>query len=191
MDRDSASRRIDELRERIEEHNYRYYVLDNPTVTDAEYDGLMRELLELEEQFPGLRSPVSPTQRVGAPPAEGFMPVPHPVPMLSLDNAFNEAELHEFISRVHRLLEGEPVSWVTEPKLDGLSVELLYENGVFATGSTRGDGNVGEDVTPNLRTIRSVPLRLRRGVGTPERLVVRGEGGDVPQPHRDPAHRLP
>lgn len=175
MDRNAASRRVNELRGLIEEHNYRYYVLDNPSVSDAEYDGLMRELLELEEQFPELRSPASPTQRVGAPPAEGFRPVPHAVPMLSLDNAFNEAELQEFVNRVRRLVEGEDVSWVTEPKLDGLSVELLYENGVFVTGSTRGDGHVGEDVTPNLRTIKSVPLRLRPGNGNPERLVIRGE----------------
>lgn len=175
MDLQDARQRVDTLRRTIEGHNYRYYVLDEPSIPDAEYDALMRELMKLEEQFPELLSMDSPTQRVGAAPAEGFQSVAHEMPMLSLDNAFNHTELVEFVERVRRLIPDEELFWVVEPKLDGLSVELVYERGILIQGSTRGDGRVGEDITSNLRTIRSVPLRLRSLELVPERLIVRGE----------------
>ncbi|HHF58753.1 MAG TPA: NAD-dependent DNA ligase LigA, partial [Thermoplasmatales archaeon] len=144
--------------------------------SDAEYDKLMRELQQLEEMYPELITPDSPTQRVGAPPAEEFKTVAHLKPMLSLDNAFNEEEMRRFDERIKRELGKENVIYTAEPKLDGLSVELVYENGVFVRGSTRGDGYNGEDVTENLKTIRAVPLRLREGkYGIPRLLAVRGE----------------
>ena len=177
MTREEAKKRLEELRELINYHNYRYYVLDDPEIPDAEYDRLMQELLELERQFPDLVTPDSPSQRVGAPPREEFETVPHSVPMLSLDNAFSEEDIREFDERVHRLLGvSGPIEYVAEPKLDGLGVELVYENGVLTVGSTRGDGYVGENVTENLKTIKSIPLRLlTRWLPAPERLEVRGE----------------
>jgi len=167
---------IERLRAEIERHNYLYHVLDRPEISDAEYDRLFRRLVELEEEYPELVSPDSPTQRVGAPPAEGFAPVPHSVPMLSLANAFDEDELRDFDRRVRELLDADRVRYVTEPKLDGLSVELVYRDGLLVRGSTRGDGRIGEDVTANLRTIRSIPLRLIPANGkVPALLEVRGE----------------
>ncbi len=177
MEREQARRRIEELRQQIHYHNYRYYVLDAPEISDAEYDRLMRELVELERQFPDLVTPDSPTQRVGAPPLEDFEAVTHALPMLSLDNAMNEGELVEFDGRVKRALgiSGE-VEYVCEPKLDGLGVELVYVDGRFVLGSTRGDGITGENVTQNLRTIKSIPLRLlSTQEAPPARLEVRGE----------------
>ncbi len=173
----SAAAEVDELRRQIEEHNYRYYVLDQPEISDAEYDKLMRRLVELEEDHAELRSPTSPTQRVGAPPLEKFGTVPHTLPMLSLGNAMSDEELNEFDERVHRFLKStEPIDYVAEPKLDGLAVELVYEGGQLRVASTRGDGYVGEDVTANIKTIRSVPLRLASGKRKiPRRLEVRGE----------------
>ncbi len=172
--------RVKKLREEIEYHNYRYYVLDSPVISDAEYDALMRELKELEEKYPELVTPDSPTQRVGFPPAKEFRQVPHAEPMLSLDDAFSEEEVYEFDRRVKRFLglpEEEKIEYTVEPKIDGLAVELVYENGVFTVGSTRGDGYVGEDVTNNLKTIKSIPLRLMRheGLPIPKRLDARGE----------------
>jgi len=172
--------RVKKLREEIEYHNYRYYVLDSPVISDAEYDALMRELKELEEKYPELVTPDSPTQRVGFPPAKEFRQVPHAEPMLSLDDAFSEEEVYEFDRRVKRFLglpEEERIEYTVEPKMDGLAVELVYENGVFTVGSTRGDGYVGEDVTNNLKTIKSIPLRLLRheGLPIPKRLDARGE----------------
>ncbi len=175
MHPDAARERIEELRKVLTEANYRYYVLDRPTMSDAEYDALFRELVELERRFPQFQTPDSPTMRVGAPIATAFGAVPHETPMLSLDNVFSDGELEEFVDRVRRLLDGEEPRWVAEPKLDGLSVELVYEGGVFVRGATRGDGFVGEDVTANLRTVRSVPLRLREEGNPPPRLIVRGE----------------
>ncbi len=169
------ARRVLELRQFIEEHNHRYYVLDNPTISDTDYDRLLHELIELERNFPELMASDSPTQRVGAPLGAGFVPVPHETPMLSLDNAFDQNDLKEFLVRVDKLLAGADASWMVEPKLDGLSVELVYENGILDRGSTRGDGNTGEDITANLRTIGSIPLRLRQRTDPPETLVVRGE----------------
>jgi len=168
--------KIDELRRKINEANYNYYVLDNPTISDAEYDRLMRELQELEKKYPELITSDSPTQRVGANPLTEFGTITHRVPLLSLDNAMNEAELLEFIQRVRKGLSTETVEFVAEPKIDGLAVELVYENGIFVSGSTRGDGVNGEDITQNLKTIRSIPLQLRSGKHPiPSLLEVRGE----------------
>jgi len=167
----TAARRINKLRELISEHNHRYYVLDSPQVSDAEYDRLMRELIRLEEKHPSLVTPDSPTQRVGATPLEEFNAVRHSTPMLSLSNAQNENELAEWMRQVAPANE-----FTVTPKMDGSAIELVYENGVFARGSTRGDGLVGEDVTSNLRTIRMLPLRLRTPEGgLPEHLEARGE----------------
>jgi DNA ligase (NAD+) len=165
---------IERLRREIEHHNYRYHVLDDPEVSDAEYDALFRRLEALEAAHPDLASPDSPTQRVGAAPLEKFAVARHRLPMLSLGNVTTPEELAEFDARVRRFLGREQVEYVGEPKIDGVAVELVYEDGALTTGSTRGDGTVGEDVTPNIRTIRSVPLRLR-GKRVPERLEVRGE----------------
>ncbi len=170
----SVSERVRQLREELEEHNYRYYVLDAPIVSDAEYDRLLRELQSLEAEHPELASPESPTQRVGAAPRSEFGEVRHSVPMLSLDNAFDDEELAAFDERVRRLLEVGQVVYLAEPKLDGTSVSLRYEAGTLASAGTRGDGRTGEEITQNARTIRTVPLRLH-GTGWPEVLEVRGE----------------
>jgi DNA ligase (NAD+) len=166
--------RAQQLREKIEHHNYRYYVLDQPLIPDAEYDALMRELQRVEADYPDLVAPDSPTQRVGAPPAEAFPEAAHRVPMLSLNNAFDEEEVGAFDRRVREALAVDDVEYAAEPKFDGLAVTLVYERGSLARGATRGDGYTGEDVTANLRTIRSIPLRLavRR---SPALLEVRGE----------------
>ena len=166
--------RANELRAQIDHHNYRYYVLDSPEVADSQYDELMKELRELECEHPELVTPDSPTQRVGAAPADGFEPVEHARPMLSLANAFDEEEFYAWHRRVAALLEREEFEMVCELKFDGLAVALTYENGRFVQGSTRGNGLVGENVTSNLRTIRSIPLRLL-GDSSPSRLEVRGE----------------
>jgi DNA ligase (NAD+) len=171
-------REVERLRREIDEHNRRYYVDDAPSVSDAEYDRLFRRLVELEERYPALRSAASPTQRVGAAPAEKFASVRHTVPMLSLDNAMSADELREFDARVRRLLRSDdPVEYVVEPKLDGVAVEVVYLDGALSIASTRGDGITGEDVTANVRTIRSVVPRLARvrGRPAPARLEARGE----------------
>lgn len=173
---ESARKRAEELRAEIRRHDYQYYVLNQPLISDAEYDKLLRELEELEEEYPELATSDSPTQRVGGAPAEEFATVEHAIPMLSLQNCFSDEELEEWEGRVCRLLGDEPVEYVCEPKLDGLSVELVYQDGALVVGSTRGDGRLGEDVTRNLRTIKQVPLRLFPLDGTvPELLEVRGE----------------
>ncbi len=166
------------LREQINRHNYLYYVLDQPEITDAEYDRLTRELEALERAHPELITPDSPTQRVGAAPAEKFAVVVHRRPMLSLANAMDAEEMREFDRRIKRLCRSQAdIEYVAEIKFDGLAVELVYENGVFTVGSTRGDGINGEDVTQNLRTVRSIPLRLRHPAHgkLPRLLEVRGE----------------
>jgi DNA ligase (NAD+) len=173
----SAESRMALLRSEIERHNRLYYLHDAPEITDADYDALFRELLELEERYPDLALPDSPSRRVGAPPLEKFSQTPHRVPMLSLENALTDSEIVDFDERVKRFLgisPGTDIEYVCEPKMDGLAVELVYENGVFAYGSTRGDGFVGEDVTLNLKTIKTVPLRLSAH-DPPSRLEVRGE----------------
>jgi len=164
------------LRREIERHNHRYYVLDDPEISDAEYDALFRRLQALEEAHPELRTPDSPTQRVGAAPATEFATVRHRQPMLSLQNVTTPEEMAAFDERVRKFLGRERIQYVAEPKIDGVAVELVYEKGVLTVGSTRGDGTVGENVTPNIRTIRSVPLRLRSEARKPpELLEVRGE----------------
>jgi DNA ligase (NAD+) len=168
-----AKRRVEELREQINHHNYRYHVLDDPEVSDAEYDELMRELRGLEEEFPELITPDSPTQRVGGSPADLFAPAPHRAPMLSLDNAFSWEELNAWGKRVERQL-GRQADFVCELKIDGLAVALAYEDGAYVRGATRGDGYTGEDITSNIRTIRQVPVKLR-GAKHPAALEVRGE----------------
>ena len=169
--------RIKELREQLHYHNYRYYVLDQPVISDAEYDRLLRELERLEEQYPELVTPDSPTQRVGAAPLEKFESVRHRQPMLSLENAFSEAEAREFDARLQRFLRTtEEFHYVAEPKMDGCAVELVFEQGRFTVGSTRGDGIRGEDVTQNLKTIHTIPLQmLDKENPVPELLEVRGE----------------
>jgi DNA ligase (NAD+) len=169
-----AAERVAHLRAVIAHHDHRYYVLDDPEIADAEYDALMRELQGLESQYPLLATPDSPTRRVAGAPAERFRSVEHRQPMLSLANCFDDAGLAEFDERVHKVLGAAEVTYDCEPKLDGLAVELVYVQGALAEGSTRGDGLVGEDVTANLRTQRSVPLLLR-AEAPPGRLEVRGE----------------
>lgn len=174
--KEEAEKRIKWLRDEIRRHNYLYYVLNKPEISDEEYDKLMDELRSLEEKFPDLITPDSPTQRVGAPPAKEFRTVRHLKPMLSLDTARNEEEVRAFHKRILKELGVANVDYVAEPKLDGLSVEVIYENGKYVLGSTRGDGIEGEDVTENIKTIRSVPLVLRGDeVKIPEKIAVRGE----------------
>lgn len=166
--------RAESLRREIETHNYRYYVLDAPTIPDAEYDRLFRELGELEAGYPELATPDSPTQRVGGAPLAEFSKVVHRTPMLSLNNAFTEDDVAGFDRRVREALGRDAVEYALEPKFDGLAISLLYDHGRFAQGATRGDGYTGEDATANLRTVRSIPLRLR-GSQPPALLEVRGE----------------
>ena len=168
---DDARQKVEELRSEIRKHDYHYYVLDNPLIADQEYDSLMRELESLEREFPELITPDSPTQRVGGAPLEQFRSVRHTTPLFSLANAFEAGELRDFDRRV-RQLSGTAIDYVVEPKIDGLSVVLTYENGEFVLGATRGDGITGEDITENLRAVRLLPKRL---IGAPPRLVVRGE----------------
>lgn len=174
---DKIEKEILELRREIEKHNYQYHVIDDPLVSDADYDRLFRRLVELERQYPEFASPDSPTQKVGAPPLEKFGTVQHTLPMLSLNNASDREEMAEFEERIRRFLKSTgPIEYAAEPKIDGVAVELVYEEGRFAVGSTRGDGIHGEDITVNLRTIRSIPLALRSEKRRPpERLEVRGE----------------
>ncbi|MBV9280728.1 MAG: NAD-dependent DNA ligase LigA [Chloroflexi bacterium] len=172
-DADPAAR-VDQLRHEIEQHNYTYFVLDSPTVTDAEYDQLMRELRALEESHPELRAEDSPTQRVGGEVGRGFRPRRHPMPMLSLGNAFSDGELDAWFTRVRNLIPNAAVDFVVEPKIDGLAIALTYDGGAFRVGATRGNGIEGEDVTANLRTVKEVPARLQ-GEPIPRRVEVRGE----------------
>ncbi|MDG9667640.1 NAD-dependent DNA ligase LigA [Hahella sp. CR1] len=168
---------LNTLRETINDHNYRYYTLDDPSIPDAEYDRLMRRLREIEAEFPQTITPDSPTQRVGAAPADGFETVSHRLPMLSLDNAFEEQDLLDFDRRVReRLKEAEDVriDYCCEPKLDGIAISLLYRDGYLVRGVTRGDGSAGEDITANVKTVKNIPLKLR-GEGYPAELEVRGE----------------
>jgi DNA ligase (NAD+) len=177
MNMKNAADRIEKLRKEINRHNYLYYVLDSPEITDADYDALFRELAELEEKHPELVTADSPTQRVGGAPLEKFSQVAHRIPMLSLENALSESEIADFDERIKRFLglpAGDDIDYVCEPKMDGLAVELVYEEGDFTVGSTRGDGFVGEDVTQNLKTVKTIPLRLTTNE-PPGRLEVRGE----------------
>ncbi len=170
MDQQQAQKEIEALREVLNQYGYEYYVLDKPSVPDVEYDQKLQELRKLEEEFPELVTQDSPTQRVGGEPLEAFQKVEHKVPMLSLGNAFNEQDLRDFAKRAAQGTD-EPVSFVCELKIDGLAISLTYENGKFILGSTRGDGSIGENITSNLRTIRSIPLTIKEK----ENLEVRGE----------------
>ncbi|BCJ87129.1 NAD-dependent DNA ligase LigA [Effusibacillus dendaii] len=171
MTQEQAAARAEELRSIIKTYDYQYYVLDQPTVSDVEYDQLMRELISLEEQFPELVTVDSPTQRVGGGVLEGFEKVAHRVPMLSLANAFQAEDLRDFDRRIKSIVPNESVDYVAELKIDGLAVSLVYENGVFVRGATRGDGEIGEDITSNLKTIKSLPLTLPQPIS----IEVRGE----------------
>ncbi|MCH8010407.1 MAG: NAD-dependent DNA ligase LigA [Candidatus Marinimicrobia bacterium] len=178
----TIQKRLEELKLQIEDHNYRYYVLNEPSISDSEYDALFRELQNLESEHPEFIAPDSPTQRVGAPPLETFGTVTHRIPMLSLENAMNREELYAFDERVRKILNSsEEITYVAEPKLDGLAVELVYVDGKLTNGSTRGDGITGEDITRNLKTVKSIPLRLRFSLidviekGSPSVVEVRGE----------------
>ena len=170
----SLRKHVEDLRREIDRHNHLYYVLDQPEITDAEFDRLFSELVSLEQEHPELASPDSPTQRIGAPPLKEFAEVKHRTSMLSLSNAFDEEEVRAFDRRVREGLEADPVEYAVEPKFDGLAVSLSFRDGVFVQGATRGDGTTGEDVTPNLRTVRSLPLRLPKAGDTGD-LEVRGE----------------
>lgn len=174
---DAAREEHRRLAEEIRRHDYHYHVLDNPIISDAEYDALMRRLLELEAAHPALATPDSPSQRVGGAVSASFRTVTHPVPLLSLDNAFTDDDLRDFDRRVRSRVEGGEVAYVAEHKIDGLTVRLRYENGVLVEGATRGDGITGEEITANVRTIRSLPLTLRAPAGgeVPAVLEVRGE----------------
>src|SRR5438093_6348523 len=163
--------RIEDLRQKIREHEYRYYVLAEPVISDYEFDQLMRELQQLESENPGLITPDSPSRRVGGEPAKEFPTHQFSRPMLSLENAYSEEELRDWARRVVQLAKTEEVDYVAELKIDGLSVALIYENGLLSKGVTRGDGRTGEVVTGNVRTIRSIPLRLHEDVS----VEIRGE----------------
>src|SRR5216117_4070396 len=175
MTRADALQRISELREQIHHHDYLYYAQARPEISDAEYDALMRELREVEAAFPDLVTPDSPTQRVAGQPVDAFRSVEHRAAMLSLDNATSPDDLREFEARLHRALPGTRLAYVCEPMIDGLGIALLYERGRFVRGATRGDGRVGEDITANLRTIRSLPMVLRGALAAVPDLEVRGE----------------
>ncbi len=171
----SIHQKWENLRRQIEQHNYRYHVLDDPEISDVEYDKLFRQLIELEETHPALKTPDSPSRRVGAPPLAKFGSVTHRSLMLSLDNAMNRDELIAFDGRLKRALDSQDeITYIAEPKLDGLAISLVYENGLLSTGATRGDGRTGEDITQNLRTIHTIPLRLQ-GQAVPPIVEIRGE----------------
>jgi len=171
---DDIIKKIKELREKIRYHNYRYYILDDPTVSDAEYDRLMKKLEEWETKYPQYITPTSPTQRVGVEPVAGFIPVKHITPLLSLANAFSAEELQSFDKRIKKLIPQQKLEYVVELKIDGLAVALVYKNSTFVRGATRGDGTTGEEITSNLRTIKSIPLKLF-GENIPPRVEVYGE----------------
>src|ERR1700723_611803 len=170
---EEAKHRIEELKAEIVEHDRRYYLEAAPSISDQEYDTLYRKLRELEEQFPELVTKDSPTQRVGGAPLESFLQVTHRTPMLSLDNTYSEEEVADFFRRLERLIPGETIDAVIEPKVDAVALSVLYRQGALEYAATRGNGVVGDDVTRNIRTIRAVPLRLRGSV--PEEVEVRGE----------------
>jgi len=176
---EELQKQLNDLRDEINFHNYRYHVLDSPVISDYEYDQLMLKLQRIESEHPELVTPDSPSQRAGAEPADRFEKVNHPVPVLSLSNAFEAADVWKWYERIFKLDERvAEIDYVVEPKLDGLTVVLHYRNGRFVMGATRGDGTIGEDITTNLRTIRSLPLKIpisRDAPEPPEYIVVRGE----------------
>ena len=175
MDKEKAKIQLEKLKKEIRRHDRLYYVENRPEIDDSEYDKLMRQLKDLEGQFPDLITPDSPTQRVGGEPTKVFPQVKHLVPMLSMDNTYSPEELKEFDQRVRKNLPGERIEYVVELKFDGVSVSLLYKNSRFMKGATRGDGAIGDDVSNNLKTIRSIPLVLEDEEATPRLFEVRGE----------------
>ena len=175
MTYDQAKARHAQLAEELRLHDHAYHVLAQPSISDRDYDRLYHELLDLEKEFPALVTPDSPSQRVGGTPLKEFKPVQHAVPMLSLDNTYSQQELRDFVARVQRILPNETLDWMVEPKVDGVAISLRYDNGSFTVGATRGDGSTGDDITPNLRTIRSIPQRLHGKSKFPTLLEVRGE----------------
>lgn len=175
MTRAQAAERHAELAQEIRGHDQAYYVLASPTISDQEYDRLYKELLELEQNHPELVTPDSPSQRVGGTPLKEFKPVQHLLPMLSLDNTYSQDELRDFVNRVQRLLPGEKLDWLVEPKVDGVAISLRYENGNFMLGATRGDGATGDDITANLCTVRNLPCKLKHRANLPTLFEVRGE----------------
>src|SRR5213596_2044407 len=170
-----AEARHAELVEEIRKHDHAYYVEAKPLISDFDYDRLYRELLALEKQFPQLATADSPSQRVGGRPLSEFKPAQHLVPMMSLDNTYSQDEVRQFVERVQKLLPNETLDWCVEPKIDGVAINLRYENGLFTVGATRGDGTTGDDITANLKTIRSIPLRLKGPRDLPRDMEVRGE----------------
>ena len=174
---EDPKRRAERLRKEIERHNQLYYDEAAPEISDQDFDVLFRELRDLEEKYPELATVDSPTQRVGGRPSQGFSQVRHALPMLSLDNLFAKEGLdglRKFVTSVARAVPGEPLEWLVEPKVDGVAISLRYEDGVLVSGATRGDGEAGDDITQNLKTVRAIPLRLR-GPAVPSVLEVRGE----------------
>src|SRR5450432_180594 len=169
------NQRIEKLRDEINRHNYQYHVLAKPSITDQEYDRLLRELVDLETAHPEFFSPDSPSQRIGGEPVEGWHTVEHAVRMMSIDNTYNEEEIRAFDQRIRKALGEEKYNYVVEPKVDGVAVSLRYENSRLILAATRGDGRRGDDITVNVRTIRSVPLILQDGKNIPKILEVRGE----------------
>ncbi len=172
----TTKEKIESLRKEINDHNIRYYVKDDPLISDHEYDILLKKLIKIEKQYPSLIIPESPTQRVGAPPISAFDSIEHQLPLLSLDNAMDHNDIFEFDLRIKNGIgvEGE-IEYVAEPKLDGVAVELVYHNGKLVNGSTRGDGLTGEDITNNLKTIRAIPLTINNIKNIPKILEIRGE----------------
>lgn len=171
---EQASKQVEDLREQIRLHDYRYYVVAEPTISDLQYDRLLQQLTAWEKRFPSLVSPESPTQKIGDQPVEGLRQVAHRIPMLSIENTYTEAELRDFLQRVEKLLSGQPVEWVVELKVDGVAASIRYDQGQLTAAVTRGNGEIGDDVTHNARTIRGLPLRLQ-GKQIPKTLEVRGE----------------
>ncbi|MEO0072993.1 MAG: NAD-dependent DNA ligase LigA, partial [candidate division WOR-3 bacterium] len=173
MTKAEAKKRIEELRKEINYHNYRYYVLNDPVISDYEYDQLLKELIELEKQFPEFITPDSPTQRVGGEPLKEFKPVTHSPPMLSLDNTYSYEELEEFDRRIRKAVS--EIHYIVEQKVDGVAVSLIYQDGKFIQGATRGDGTTGDDITQNLKTIKTIPLQLLTDDPRLLNIEVRGE----------------
>ena len=174
LDRDAAMLRMTELCQEIREHDHSYYVQSAPTITDLDYDRKLRELTDLEKEFPELTARDSPTKRLGDRPLEGLVQVAHRVPMLSIENTYSEQELRDFFARTEKLLPGETIEWVVELKVDGVAASILYEDGLLVQAVTRGNGDIGDDITHNIRTLRGLPQRLL-GKKIPKALEVRGE----------------
>ena len=174
-----AKARRAQLADEIRQHDHAYYVDARPVISDFEYDKLNRELLDLEREFPDLVTPDSPSQRVGGKPLSEFKSSQHLVPMMSLDNTYSQEEVRAFVERVQKILPNETLDWVVEPKVDGVAINLRYENGIFTVGATRGDGSHGDDITVNLKTIRGIPLKLKSAHGLPAVMEVRSVTADV------------